>query len=203
MFCKRLFGLCCVNTEWAENYHTVVGELFHDRVHNQEIREWRNGVLTLRSLAVTSRRLGMSGKCDAVEFHPDGNGVPVYGEQGSFRVFPVEYKKGSCRSDRAAEAQLCLEAMCLEEMLCCQIPDGALYFGESRRRLPVQFDADLRGKVEEICKEMHECFDRRYVPRVTPGKQCQGCSLNELCLPGLLKRPRSVRDYIGEVVSSL
>ena len=200
VFCRRLFGLCCIDTEWAENHHTIMGEIFHDRVHDSEERDWRNGVLTLRNLAVVSRKLGMTGRCDAVEFHPDANGVPLHGEQGLFVVYPVEYKKGSHRTDGAAEAQLCAEAMCLEEMLCCSIPEGALYYGESRRRVTVAFDAALRTKVETICREMHDCFNQRYVPKVTPGRQCQGCSLADLCLPKLIKRPKSVADYIREVM---
>ena len=200
VFCRRLFGLCCINTEWAENHHTIKGEIFHDRVHDSGTRDWRNGVLTLRGLSVVSHKLGMTGRCDAVEFRPDENGVPLHGEQGLFAVYPVEFKKGSHRSDGAAEAQLCVEAMCLEEMLYCRIPEGALYFGESRRRVTVQFNEELRTKVEKICREMHEYYQQQHVPKATPGKHCEGCSLSDLCLPKLMKRPKSVAHYISEVV---
>ena len=179
-----------------------MGEIFHDRVHDESIREWRDGILTLRNLSIVSHKLAMTGRCDAVEFHPDANGIPLYREQGLFSVYPVEYKKGSHRLDGAAEAQLCVEAMCLEEMLHCEIPEGSLYFGESRRRVVVKFDSDLRTYVEEICREMHDCFNRQHIPRVKPGKHCQGCSLVDLCLPGLLKRPKSVSTYIKEAIEN-
>ena len=39
------------------------------------------------------------------------------------------------KQHRADDLQLCGQAMCLEEMLCCEIPEGALFYGEIRRRL--------------------------------------------------------------------
>ena len=67
------------------------------------------------------------------------DGVPLRNEEGLFQPYPVEYKRGSPREDRANELQLCGQALCLEEMLCCDIPKGALYFGEMRRRVEVAF----------------------------------------------------------------
>ena len=55
--------------------------------------------------------------------------------------FPVEYKRGKPKPHRADEVQLCAQAICLEEMFGVAVPEGALFYGETRRRMPVAFDA--------------------------------------------------------------
>ena len=85
--------------------------------------------------------------------------------------------------------------MCLEEMLCCEIPAGALYYGEIRRRKEVTFTPELRQEVRTLLAEMHSLYDRGHTPRVKPTKGCNACSLKELCLPKLM-RGRSVTEYL-------
>ena len=85
--------------------------------------------------------------------------------------------------------------MCLETMLCCDIPEGALYYGEIRRRQRVAFTPELRLQVQELLEQMHELYQRGYTPKVRPSKFCNACSLKELCLPKLMKN-RSVSAYL-------
>ena len=85
--------------------------------------------------------------------------------------------------------------MCLEEMLCCDIPQGALYYGEIRRRQQVDLSEELRREVTDCLTEMHELFGRGRTPKVKPQKSCNACSLKELCLPKLM-RAKSVKSYI-------
>lgn len=107
----------------------------------------------------------------------------------------MEYKRGSPRGDTSNALQLCAQAMCLEEMLCCGIPEGALYYGEPRRRETVKLTQELRQEVRDCLAEMHALYERGYTPRVKPTKACSACSLKELCLPRLL-RGGSARDYV-------
>jgi CRISPR-associated exonuclease Cas4 len=109
----------------------------------------------------------------------------------------VEYKRGKAKSDLSDELQLCAQAMCLEDMLCCEIPEGALYYGEARRRHPVAFTPELRQIVRDSLAEMHTLYDRGYTPKVKPTKACNACSLKELCLPGL-KGKLSPAAYIRQ-----
>ena len=95
----------------------------------------------------------------------------------------------------ADRLQLCAQAMCLEEMLCCEISEAALYYGEIRRREVVDLDPGLREKVRALLTEMHELYQRHHTPKVKPTKGCNACSLKELCLPKLMKK-RSVTDYL-------
>ncbi len=174
---------------------TVDGSLFHRRAHDGAQRERRGDSLILRGLPVASHSLGISGQCDVVEFHADPNGVSLYGEEGLWRPFPVEYKRGEPKAHNADRLQLCAQAICLEEMLCCSVREGALFYGETRRRFSVTFTEELRGEVRALLEEMHQLFRRGHTPKVKPSKSCNACSLKELCLPSLMRK-RDVADYL-------
>ncbi|MDG3004769.1 CRISPR-associated protein Cas4 [Paludisphaera mucosa] len=105
------------------------------------------------------------------------------------REFPVEYKRGRPKSRGADEVQLCAQAMCLEEMLGLDVPRGSLFYGETRRRKPVEFTPTLRSRVEEAARRCRELFDSRTTPRVARHKGCDRCSLLESCLPEVTGRP--------------
>ena len=189
-------------SQWAENYRTVDGHLMHEHVHDQGFRESRGDCLTVRGLAVHSAELGVSGQCDAVEFHRDMRGVPLREREGLWLPYPVEYKRGKPKEHNADELQLCAQAMCLEEMLCCSISEGALYYGEPRRRTVVLLTPELRQQVRDSLAEMHRLYQRRYTPKLKPSKACNACSLKDLCLPKLMSRKR-VADYLSAAMEEL
>ncbi len=194
-FCCRQWALIHLEQQWAENLRTVEGEFLHERAHNEQLQERRGDLLTVRGLRVQSLTLGLSGICDVVEFRQDARGVPLSGKEGQWLPYPVEYKRGVPKQDGCDELQLCAQAMCLEEMLCCEIPEGALYYGEPRRRLRVSLTKELREEVCSDAAQMHALYRRGHTPRVRRTKSCNACSLKELCLPGLQKSG-SVRDYL-------
>lgn len=148
-----------------------------------------------RGVSVYSAELGVSGQCDVLEYHRGSVGIPLSGKEGLWQPYPVEYKRGRPREDTGDTLQLCAQAMCLESMLCCDIPEGALYYGEIRRRERVSFTPELRTGVRELLAEMHELYRRGYTPKVKPAKSCNACSLKELCLPKLMKS-RAVSAYL-------
>lgn len=201
-FCRRQWALIHVENQWTENYRTVDGQLLHEHVHDQELRESRGDLLIVRGLAIHSARLGVSGQCDAVEFLRDPGGVPLRGREGLWLPYPVEYKRGRPKEHNADELQLCAQAMCLEEMLCCAVPEGALYYGEPRRRTVVAFTPDLRGQVRDNLEEMHQLYQKHYTPKVKPSKSCNACSLKEQCLPTLMRR-KKVSDYLASAMEEL
>ena len=201
-FCRRQWALIHIEQQWQENLRTVEGELLHCRAHDDQQRERRGNILILRGLHVASRTLGISGKCDVVEFHADPTGVPLQGEKGLWCPFPVEYKRGSPKTHNADLLQLCAQAMCIEEMLCCAISEGALFYGETRRRTDVFFSNELRNQVTTLLAEMHQLFLRGHTPKVKPSKSCNACSLKELCLPALLGQ-RSALTYLRSAMEKM
>lgn len=186
-FCRRQWALIYIEQQWQDNLRTVEGDLMHRRAHDEAIREKRGTILILRGLSVSSPTLGISGKCDVVEFHQDPAGISLHQEEGLWLPYPVEYKRGSPKEHQADELQLCAQAICLEEMLCCKIPEGALFYGETRRRVVVPFTLPLRQQVYTMTEEMHQLYCRGYTPKVKPSKGCYACSLKDLCLPALMK----------------
>ncbi|MEA4912388.1 MAG: CRISPR-associated protein Cas4 [Oscillospiraceae bacterium] len=201
-FCRRRWALIHIEDQWAENFRTVDGELMHQNAHDEGSCESRGNVVITRGVRVFSPRLGVSGACDILEFHRGKTGISLRDRHGLWQPFPVEYKRGKYMERTGDTLQLCGQAMCLEEMLCCGIPAGALYYGEVRRRIPVEFTPELRREVEDDLREMHLLYERGTTPKVKPGKYCGACSLKELCLPKLMSA-RPVKDYFAEALEEM
>lgn len=202
VFCRRQWALIHLEQQWAENYRTAEGSLMHEKAHDREFSESRGDLLIKRGVSVFSARLGLSGQCDVIEFHRGVVGIPLPGKEGIWQPFPVEYKRGRPKENNADVLQLCAQAMCLEDMLCCDIPEGALYYGETRRREPVYFTEELRSQVHQLTAQMHELYHKGHTPKVKPTKSCNACSLKELCLPKLIKK-RSVSSYLRTAMEDL
>lgn len=196
LYCPRQWALIHVEQQWAESYFTADGQAFHKKTHDSTQRERRGDLLIVRGLPVTSRTLGVTGVCDVVEFHRDPEGVSIFGEEGTWLPYPVEYKRGRPKEHDADALQLCCQAMCLEEQLLCRIPEGSLFYGETRRRQRVALDDTLRGQVRQALEQMKTLYERGTTPNVKAAKRCSACSLKELCLP---MRPRQmpVSEYLA------
>lgn len=197
-FCRRQWALIHIEQQWSENLLTVQGNILHEKAHDRDSRELRGDVLITRGVQIHSPTLGISGECDVVEFHRSANGISLSGRDGKWRPYPVEYKRGSPKTTDADRLQLCAQGMCLEEMLCCEVPEGALFYGETRRREVVPLTPELRQQVRSMLSEMHTLFARKYTPKVKPNKSCNACSLRELCL-SKLSRKKSVKEYLRAV----
>ena len=194
-FCRRQWALIHIENQWAENERTVDGTIMHEKAHSGDV-ESRGDAVIMRALRVFSATLGVSGECDVVEFHRNADGILLNGHDGLWQPYPVEYKRGKPKEHNADEMQLCAQAMCLEEMLCCTIPCGALFYGEPRRRTEVEFTPELRRAVEDSLNEMHDYYKRGYTPKAKPRKGCTACSLKEICLPKMAQR-KSVAAYVA------
>ena len=209
LFCRRQWALIHVERQWQENALTAEGRIMHKRADDPFFTETRNGVITARSVPVASYRLGFAGVCDVVEFTPSplpspkmGEGVQLPNRDGLYLPAPVEYKRGKEKHDHSDEAQLCAQAICLEEMLSVSIPRGYLYYGETRHRVPVELTAELRDLVKAMSDEMHNYFSRGYTPRVKPFKGCRSCSLADVCLPVLQGKVVPASKYIKQQVEN-
>ncbi len=194
-FCRRQWAMIAIDGVWMENGRTAEGRILHDNAHDPTFRETRGDLTVSRAMPVFSRELGLSGECDVVELRrDDAGGVSLRGREGKYRVYPVEYKRGSPKEDDCDRIQLAAQAMCLEEMLCCEVPEGALYYYETRHRCPVTIDDELRRTVRQYAAEMHGYFDRRYLPKPKRTKACNACSLKDECLP-VLGKLMSAKEY--------
>jgi CRISPR-associated exonuclease Cas4 len=194
-YCRRQWALIHVEQQWNENERTIDGQLFHKRAHDAGATEKRGDTIITRGLHIKSAALGISGICDVVEFHKSDDGITLFSFDDKWLPYPVEYKKGEPKEHNADELQLCAQAMCLEEMLLCSIPEGSLFYGATRRRTPVRFTEELRAQVTSMVREMHELWEKGYTPKVKPQKGCNACSLKEICIPKL-EKTKKVSSYI-------
>lgn len=200
LFCRRQWALIHVERQWQENALTAEGRILHHQADDPFFTEKRKGVIVARSVPVASPSLGLSGVCDVVEFTQSPLGVRLPGTEGTFLPAPVEYKRGRQKQEPSDEAQLCAQAICLEEMLAVSIPTGYLYYGQTRRRVAVELSRALRELLYKAAGEMHAYFQRGYTPRVKPFKGCRSCSLADVCLPSLQDRQTAASAYIRQQV---
>jgi CRISPR-associated exonuclease Cas4 len=202
VFCERQCALIHIEQVWADNALTVQGVHMHDKVHEDGDRtESRGDMRIARGLPLRSLRLGLSGVADVVEFYRVNEaGIRLPGVGGLWKPFPVEYKRGRPKKDRCDEVQVCAQTICLEEMLEVDIPEGALFYGTTRRRFDVTFDAALRAETEYAAQRLHDLIRSRQTPPAVRESKCDRCSLLEICMPEVAAKSHSVKSYLDSAI---
>ena len=185
-YCPRQCALIHIEQVWSENLFTAEGRIMHDKADSNK-HESRGNVRIDYSVPLRSLRLGLIGKADVVEFHKQGD---------QWIPFPVEYKRGKPKIADCDRVQLCAQAICLEEMLNIEIKEGALFYGQTRRREDVFFDKTLRMETEETARKVHELIKSGITPKAEYSKKCERCSLLEVCMPKTCGKARSVSKYL-------
>jgi len=182
-YCPRQAALIHVEAVWEENVFTLRGRFVHETpdLPGTELQE---GVRVERALPLYSRRLGLVGRADVVEFHGE---VP----------YPVDYKHGPRRRREHDDLQLCGQAVCLEEMLGVPVPRGAIFHASSRRRREVEFDAALRRRLEEAVAALRQLLGQTLLPPAVHDARCRHCSLWDACLPGATAPSPRLRRYLA------
>lgn len=186
MFCPRQWALIHIDQQWEENRLTTEGQLLHNNVDNPSYRQKNGETITLRSVAIASKKLGLYGVTDAVELHPvvDGqDGIQHKSYSGIWKPFPIEYKRGKPKHTSIDEVQLAAQVMCLEEMYRIHIEYGALYYGVTKHREIIHINQALRRLTGECAEEMHRVFSSGIIPKAVKGKHCKNCSLVDVCMP--------------------
>lgn len=184
LFCPRQCALIHVEQQWLEDRATAEGRILHERVDGGSADK-RRGVRTVRGLSIRSLALGVTGKADAVE---------LYGRAPDIRPYPIEYKRGKPKAHRADEVQLCAQALCLEEMFRCAVPQGALFYNTTHRRLTVAIDDELRALTAIAADAVRAMLADGITPPPVPMPACARCSLEPLCRPTAIgARPKIAR----------
>ena len=186
LFCPRQCALIHVEQSWAEDGATAEGRLLHERTDAGK-PDRRRSIKILRSLTIRSFTLGVTGKADVVEMH-------------GAQPYPVEYKRGRPKTHRADEVQLCAQAICLEEMFGVQVPEGALFYGETRRRTVVSFDAGLRALTAQVAADTRAMIAAQKTPSPVFTPACEKCSMQEICRPQRLERPPHIANWLARQI---
>lgn len=174
VYCLRQAALIHIERLWEENRFTAEGRVLHDVAHDPTDRK-RGKIRRVTALPLACRRLNLVGVADLVEFRAAADGETAY---------PVEYKRGKAKLHRADEVQLCAQGLCLEEMTGRPVPEGALFYAETKRRVAVPFDIELRRLTEDTASQFGALFATGRTPRaIYRADRCRACSLIELCRP--------------------
>ena len=185
VYCPRQCGLIHVDDVWHENLYTVRGNILHEKV-DTDTYETRGTKKTVRGLRIHSFRLGITGRCDVVEFKETKNGEVI---------MPVEFKSGEPKNDISDKVQLCAQVFCLEEMLNTKITHGAFFYGKIRRRDVVEIDNELRLQTESIIASVREIVSKKILPAAEYAAKCRNCSLQDICQPKAMNK-RKLQQYL-------
>lgn len=195
IFCKRQWALIHIEQQWEENFFTMDGMLLHERTDDDSIKESRRNLITIRALPIKSKSLCVTGKCDVVELMLSSDGIYIPKYDNTYKVCPVEYKRGKPKQDDSDSLQLLAQAICLEEMLITTIDKAYIFYFETRRRQEIVFTEDMRRRLYDVVTEMHNYMDNGITPKVRTGKKCRTCSLKNICIPNL-NNEKNVSLYI-------
>lgn len=92
--------------------------------------------------------------------------------------------------------QLVAQAICLEETLECTIEYSYLYYHRVNQKKRIEITPELRKEVVSLAFQMHEYYEQKVVPKAEYFKNCQLCSLVDICMPRLSKKSRNIDNYI-------
>lgn len=197
LFCQRQCALIHIEGLWQENYLTAQGRSLHEKTHAAEM-ENRPGIRIVRGLRLCSHRLGLVGQADVVEFQESATGIELAGAKGLWPPYPVEYKRGKAKPNNCDRVQLCAQAICLEEMLDCDVLQGALFYGRPRRREQVEITVKLRAQTEQATVQLHALYESRQTPKAEFGKKCKSCSLYSACMPKTTSVKKDIEHYLAK-----
>ena len=182
VYCPRLAYLMWVQQEWEDSADTVDGRRVHRRADRpkgalpaaEELDETAPP-FEVRSLSLGSERLGITAKLDVVEI-----------EEG--RLSPIDIKRGKRphiekHAHLPQRIQLCVQALLLEEH-GYTVGDGFIWFAESRERVRVVFDEELRRETRAAIDGLRlMALSGRIPPPLEDSPKCPRCSLVGICLP--------------------
>ena len=198
-YCRRLAYLQFVHQEWQDTADTVKGRRVHkniDRVgaslvslsSSEELKKFERPI-KIRSLSLSSERLGLTSRLDLLE------------TEGAY-VIPIEYKKGKQpdlnnnkkETFTPAEVQLCAQAMLLKDRgYSCK--KGMIYYAGSEKRVPVKFTNKLMAQTKRVISRLREDIKKtKAPPPLEDSPKCPSCSLVNICLPEefhLLKKKKA------------
>ena len=154
VYCLRQAALIHIERLWAENVFTAEGQVLHLSTHEAGSRKLR-GFRRVRALPIASppsaspaSRISSSSARRRMARHP----IP---------------SSSSAENPSATGPMRCSSAVrryASRRWRAANVPAGALFYGESKRRVAVAFDAELRALTMMTIARLREVFDTGRTP---------------------------------------
>ena len=178
-YCPRLFYLQHVEGIFIPNEDTVRGDALHRRVDipvrtHEDLADEQG---TLRSVEISSEKLGICGVIDLVESR-DGKRLIVDYKKGS----PWRTVDGEWIAKQNDALQLAGYALLLRENGI--YVDGAdIYYTEIKHHVPVELSDELLQAFHDTTDQARQTAERGACPEPLCSSRCFACSAYPVCLP--------------------
>lgn len=181
VYCPRLFYLQWVEGVFVPNEDTVIGSAVHGRV--DEPSKLKEELITetggsIRSVALSSERIGLSGIADLVVQDANGKrrlvdykkGSPLRGVDGEWVVKPNDAIQIAAYSELLKEQGISAD-------------EASVYYAEIKRHVPVELTNELRDSMYAALRSARDLADSGRCPPPLCSSRCYACSCYPVCLP--------------------
>jgi CRISP-associated protein Cas1 len=172
-YCERLFYL-----EEVEEIRVADDRVFAGRTLHEDIKRGEEEAGYWESLDVSSERLGLTGKLDALR-RRDGTWIPYEHKRGRSRT--VDKRPEAWPSDRL---QVCAYGMLLEEEKGETVRECRVRYHADNATVRIPLDEAARSDVTSAVSRAVVLRSSTARPAVTENdRRCIHCSLAPVCLP--------------------
>lgn len=190
-----------MNCDWATNEHVTKGEIFHENVNVSSLIKIGTAY-KCQSLRCYNEKYEINGVIDVLELKPSKNGVEFLGIDGKFEAEIVEYKNSSpkdgARYNLDDALQVYGQKLCVDEMFGTNCKTS-FFFNDTKRRVKFEIDEIIVAKFNEVLAEIKRCTNLHIIPPIDSKQYCNGCSINNLCMPTRRKKSNTFKEMVEQI----
>ncbi|MDO4978285.1 MAG: CRISPR-associated protein Cas4 [Eubacteriales bacterium] len=192
LYCPHRWGLMEIDQAWKENYFVVKANLLHERVHDPGKYSAHN-VKVFTDVSIWSDEYDIYGRLDCLEYKSGNYTIVEYK--------PTKPKNGLFRKDDLL--QIYAQKKCVDVIFKTNC-GTEIYYADEKRRHKIIFEEqeeDYELLLKSVLEEMHEWIDSGKIPPKRQNQKCGGCSMKDICMPGVFKkRRRSINTEIEAIL---
>jgi CRISPR-associated exonuclease Cas4 len=202
IYCSHRWGLLEIDKAWAENVFVTKANLLHERVHNPDKNYTSKGKKVFTAVPIYNDRTeyNLYGIADCLELSPDKNGVRILENGEVYKLCIVEYKPTKPKNAEFREddlMQVFAQKLCVDYVFGGDC-EGIIYYADVKKRVTLPLRENFQkydDRLKELLAEMREYLRIGKIPPIQKGQNCSGCSMKDMCMPGI----KSLKNLRGEI----